>query len=264
MPYLQMSDGLPLYFEDHGSGSPIVFIPGWTLTTQFWKRQIADFSPKYRAVTLDLRGAGSSGKTGDGHSLSSYAADLEDLLHKLNLNDVTLVGFAMGVSVAVHNLVIFGGRQISRFVWVDHSPRFFRAPDWPYPLFGDFDPQKLDTTISRLRHDRLTVTRELLGTMFSSQEDWMLPELMKTPTNVATTMLESVANVDLRPLLPQLDLPVLLINGRRSVVPWEVGEWLEANLRRAQLVVIDDAGHAPFWDNPSQFNEAVLRFIART
>jgi non-heme chloroperoxidase len=261
MPFLQLSDGLPLYFEDYGAGPPILLIPGWTLTTEFWKKQVADLTSDHRVVTLDLRGAGNSGKTGDGHSLSSYGADLEELLHKLNLKNVTLVGFAMGVSVAVHNLVKYGGRRIARFVWVDHSPRFFRAPDWPYALFGDFNPEELDKTISRLRHDRSTVTRELLAAMFLSPEDWMLPEVMKTPTDVAATMLESVANVDLRPLIPELELPVLLVNGRRSVVPWEVGEWLQANLLRARRVVLDESGHAPFWDDPRNFNEAVRRFV---
>jgi pimeloyl-ACP methyl ester carboxylesterase len=66
---------------------------------------------------------------------------------------------------------------------------------------------------------------------------------------------------DLRPLLPQLDLPTLLINGKQSVVPYEVGHWLEEHLPNAQRV-LDQAGHGPFWDDPAGFNRAVRDFNA--
>lgn len=260
MPYLDLPDGVPLYYEDYGAGKPIVLVPGWTITTRFWERQIADLAGDHRVLTLDLRGAGNSGKTPDGHSLSGYADDLHVLLERLDLEDVTLVGWAMAVSVSVHYLAARGSERVARFVWVDHSPRFFAAPDWPYALFGDFSPQQLDETIHRLRHDRPAATRELLGVMFSPEEDWMLPELLKTPTEVATAMLTAVANVDLRPLLPQLELPVLLVNGRRSVVPHEVGCWLEEHLPRARRLVLEEAGHAPFWDDPAHFNRSLREF----
>src|ERR1700687_1597865 len=58
MPYLQLPDGLPLYYEDHGAGKPILLLPGWTVTTGFWQRQIADLSRDHRVLTFDLRGAG--------------------------------------------------------------------------------------------------------------------------------------------------------------------------------------------------------------
>jgi non-heme chloroperoxidase len=261
VPYLLLRDGLPLYYEDEGAGSTIVLLPGWTITTRFWERQLRDLARDHRVVTLDLRGAGNSGKTPDGHSLSSYAEDLPELLHLLELRDVTLVACAMAVSVSVHYFVAHGSERVARFVWVDHSPRFFVAPGWPYALFSDLTPQRLDETVRQLRNDRPQATRELLGVMFSPEEEWMLPELMKTPTEVATAMLAVVANVDLRPLVPQLELPVLLVNGRHSVVPYEVGGWLEEHLPRAHRVVLE-GGHAPFWDDPAGFNVAVRDFAA--
>jgi non-heme chloroperoxidase len=84
---------------------------------------------------------------------------------------------------------------------------------------------------------------------------------MKTPTEVAAAMLAAVAATDLRPLLATIDLPTLLVNGRQSVVPWEVGKWLADELPRARSVVLE-AGHGPFWDDPVRFNEAIRSFIA--
>lgn len=259
MPYLELRDGVPLYYEDHGAGRAIVLVPGWTLTTRFWQRQIEDLARDYRVVTLDLRGAGNSGKTPERHSLSGYADDLEWLLRHVELEDAIVVGYAMGVSVAVHYLVAHGRSRLAGFVWVDHSPRFYRTPDWPYALFGELTPQQLDEMIRGLWHDRGTATRELLGAMFQTPEDWMYHEVMKTPTEVAAAMLAAVAATDLRPLLPAIDLPTLLVNGRQSVVPWKVGEWLAENLPHARHVVLE-AGHGPFWDDAGRFNEAIRSF----
>ena len=261
MSYLELRDGVPLYYEEHGEGRAIVLVPGWTLTTRFWQRQIEDLSREYRVVTLDLRGAGNSGKTPDGHSLSGYADDLEELFRHLGVENAVLVGYAMGVSVAVHYLVAHGCSRLAGLVWVDHSPRFYRTPDWPYALFGDLTPQQFDETIRGLWHDRGAAARDLLGVMFQTPEDWMYPEVMKTPTEVAAAMLAAVAATDLRPLLPAIDVPTLFVNGRQSVVPWEVGEWLADKVPQARRVVLE-AGHGPFWDDSTGFNEALRSFVA--
>jgi pimeloyl-ACP methyl ester carboxylesterase len=261
MPYLELRDGVPLFYEDHGAGQAIVLVPGWTLTTRFWERQIEDLAQDHRVVTLDLRGAGNSGKTPDGHSLSGYADDLDELFRRLDLRDAMLVGYAMGLSVAVHYLVAHGQERVAGLVWVDHSPRFYATPDWPYALFGNLTPQQFDATLRALWHDRPAATRELLDVMFQTPAAWMYTELMKTPTEVAASMLAAVAATDLRPLLPELDLPALLVNGRRSVVPYEVGPWLADHLSRARSVVLEEAGHGPFWDDSAGFNRAVREFV---
>jgi non-heme chloroperoxidase len=263
VPHLELSDGVPIYFEDDGAGEPIVLVPGWTITTRFWERQVGDLSQEWRCVRLDLRGAGNSGKTPEGHSLSGYADDLDEFLSTLDLTDVTLVAWAMGVSVSARYLVDHGSERVRGLVWVDHSPRFFAEAEWPYALFGTFSPRQLDETIARLRRDRPGVTRELLGVMFATPPaEWMYAELLKTPTEVAATMLAAAATADLRPLVGQLDVPVLLVNGGHSVVPHEVGGWLEEQLPQARRVVLAEAGHAPFWDDSAGFNRAVRAFVS--
>jgi pimeloyl-ACP methyl ester carboxylesterase len=77
-------------------------------------------------------------------------------------------------------------------------------------------------------------------------------------------MLASVAGTDLRPLLAGLTLPVLLVNGTRSAVPHEVGRWLEKNLPQGRRLVLEGAGHAPYWDEPEGFNRGVRQFIEET
>jgi non-heme chloroperoxidase len=265
--YLELEDGVPLYFERAGSGPTVVLVPGWTITTRFWQRQIADLSADHDVVTLDLRGAGNSGKTPDRHSLAAYGDDLRFVIETLELEDVTVVGWAMAVSVAVHMLAGDGCDRVARLVWVDHSPRFFATPDWRLGLFGDLTAETFDGILHDLRHDRIAATRSLLTeAMFATElgEDdlrWMVAEVMKTPTEVAVSMLAAVAYTDLRPLLGRLALPVLVVNGGKSAVPAEVGQWLADALPNGRSIVLPDAGHAPFWDDAPGFNEAVRAFV---
>jgi pimeloyl-ACP methyl ester carboxylesterase len=266
MPYLDLSDGLPLYYEEHGSGPTVLLVPGWTITTRFWARQIEDLATDHHVIALDLRGAGNSGKTPDRHTLGAYADDLRFVLDQLELEDVTLVGWAMAVSVAVH-LVAQGCERVARLVWVDHSPRFFATPDWNLGLFGDLTPDTWDEALAGLRHDRPASTRTMLvETMFATplsehELQWMTAELMKTPTDVAITMLSAVAYCDLRPLLPYVEVPVLVVNGGKSAVPHHVGDWLTDALPTARSVLLPEAGHAPFWDDAPGFNAAVRAFV---
>jgi pimeloyl-ACP methyl ester carboxylesterase len=266
LPYIEATDGLPIYYEEHGAGPTILLVPGWTITTRFWRHQVADLIVDHHVVTLDLRGAGNSGKTPDRHSLAAYAEDLRHILDRLELADVTLVAWAMGASVATH-LLSEGCSRVGRLIWVDHSPRFFVAPDWQLALFGNLTPAALDGILSHFRHDRPSATRSLLTeSMFAtplSEDDlsWMTAELLKTPTEVAIGMLSAVAYCDLRPMLPSLRLPVLVVNGGRSVVPVEVGAWLARTLPNARSVVLTEAGHAPFWDDPPGFNAELRAFL---
>lgn len=268
--HLELEDGVPLYYERVGSGPTVLLVPGWTITTRFWQKQVADLAADHDVVTLDLRGAGNSGKTPDRHSLSAYGDDLRYVIEALGLEDVTLVAWAMAVSVAVHLLAGPGCDRVARFVWVDHSPRFFATPDWNLGLFGDLTPETFDGILDDLRHDRLTVTRSLLrDAMFASPlstDDlrWMTAELMKTPTEVAVSTLAAVAYTDLRPLLRRLTLPVLAVNGGKSAVPPEVGRWLQEQLIDCRSVLLPDAGHAPFWDDAPGFNAAVRAFVRGT
>lgn len=266
MAWFTLPDGVPLWYEEQGSGPVLLLIPGWTYTTRFYDAQVRELSRDHRVVTLDLRGAGNSGKTPHGHSLSQYASDVLALVEALDLQDITIVAWAMAVSVSVH-AVVRDSARLARLVWVDHSPRFFSGPDWPYGLGGDLDPWEWDAQIRALEADRPAATRALLEACFHEEQDpgqleWMTAELLKTPTEVMSTMLATVANVDLRPLLPSIQLPVLLVNGRHSMVPVEVGAWLASHLRDARAVVLEHSGHLPYLEEADAFNSLVREFAA--
>lgn len=269
MPYHRLSDGTPLYYEEHGpkSGRTIVFIPGWTFTVGVWRRQFEALADTHRIISFDLRGAGRSGKTAPFHSLAEYAEDAAELLATLNVRDATVVGWALGASVAAYLASGPGAAMVGRLVWIDHSPCFFAVPDWPYALYGNLTPITLAGTVSRLHVDRPAVTSGLLNDIFSrgiADEDRarFYDECFQTPTDIAGHMLLLVGQADLRPLLPALSCPMLVVNGRDSIVPHGVGAWMASILPRARNLVLDEAAHAPFWDQAAAFNDALRSFVA--
>ena len=267
MPHWLLSDGTPFYYEDAGTGPGIVFVPGWTFTTRVWARQTAALGERFRVIACDLRGAGRSGKTPAGHGFSRYARDLHELFVGLNLDDITLVGWAMGATVAMHYTALADvvGR-VGRVVWVDHSPCFYALPQWPFALYGSLTPEALERTLDQLLADRPRATNTLLDDIFSEgigDEDRQAfyADSFLTPTSVAVRMLGAVAATDLRPQLGALKVPCLFVNGARSVVPSGVGRWMAGQVARGRHAVLQDAGHAPFWDQPSQFNALLEEFV---
>src|SRR5215471_14205502 len=91
------STDIELYYEDHGSGQPVVLIHGYPLNGASWERQervLLDGG--YRVIRYDRRGFGRSSKPTTGYDYDTFAADLNTLLERLDLNDIVLGGFSMG------------------------------------------------------------------------------------------------------------------------------------------------------------------------
>src|SRR6202040_1322942 len=91
------SSNIDLYYEDHGSGQPVVLIHGWPLSGASWEKQTAALlAAGHRVIAYDRRGFGRSSQPSTGHDYDTFAEDLNKLLTKLNLRDVALGGFSRG------------------------------------------------------------------------------------------------------------------------------------------------------------------------
>src|SRR3981189_582907 len=101
MPYITVgkenSGNIDIYYEDHGSGRPVVLIHGYPLSGASWEKQTAALlAAGHRVITYDRRGFGKSGQPATGYDYATFAGDLRKLITALELRDVTLVGFSMG------------------------------------------------------------------------------------------------------------------------------------------------------------------------
>src|SRR5438445_7933157 len=101
MPYVNVgkenSGEIELYYEDHGSGRPVVLIHGWPLSGASWEKQVSVLlDAGYRVITYDRRGFGRSSQPAIGYNYDTFAEDLDKVVTKLDLRDCALVGFSMG------------------------------------------------------------------------------------------------------------------------------------------------------------------------
>src|SRR2546428_8218095 len=132
------SDSIDLYYEDQGTGKPVVLIHGWPLSGASWEKQVGVLlNAGHRVVTYDRRGFGWSSKPSTGYNYDTCAADLHKLGTKLDLRDLALVGFSMGGGEVARYLGTYGSERVTRAVFIASVPPFLlKATDNPEGLDG--------------------------------------------------------------------------------------------------------------------------------
>jgi non-heme chloroperoxidase len=252
--FFTTSDGVRLHFTDSGRGRTIVFVPGWTMSGEIWEPQLREFSARYRTVTIDPRAQGASEMTGEGLYLGRRGRDVGELLDHLNLSDVVLVGWSMGVREVLTYVGTSGTRRVAALVLVEGNL-------WPQ---GALEPV-LDN-LRRMQADRKPFTRDFVKSMYVQPQteayiDRVTEMSLKTPTDAAAMLMFSNAfgkDTDMRPLFGKIDRPVLFV-GVPSKKPQ--GDALKAAVPSARIEYLEGAGHALFVDQAAKFNAMLEDFI---
>src|SRR5438132_1192380 len=142
MPYVRVgkenSTDLELYYEDHGSGDPVVLIHGYPLSGSSWEKQLpVRLAAGYRVITYDRRGFGKSSQPTTGYNYDTFAEDLHKLVTHLKLRDFTLVGFSMGGGEIARYVRKHGSKGVSRAVFISAVPPFLlKTTDNPEGVDG--------------------------------------------------------------------------------------------------------------------------------
>ena len=127
------STDINLYYEDHGSGKPVVLIHGWPLSAASWERQThALLAAGYRVISYDRRGFGRSSQPNEGYNYDTLAKDTWQLIEHLNLEDVTLVGFSMGGGEVARYLGKYNTGRVTKAVFMSSvAPALRKSGDNP-------------------------------------------------------------------------------------------------------------------------------------
>src|SRR5580693_2454280 len=132
------SSKIDLYYEDHGSGQPVVLIHGYPLSGASWEKQVAALlSAGHRVITYDRRGFGKSSQPTTGYNYDTFAEDLQNLITHLDLYDFSLVGFSMGGGEVARYFGKYGSKGVSKAVIISGVPPFLlKTADNPEGLDG--------------------------------------------------------------------------------------------------------------------------------
>ncbi len=265
---VKLSEDLTIYYEQVGSGdTTIIFIPGWMMSTEVFKHQLAHFkgSTKYRALAYDPRGQGKSSKPIEGHTYQQHARDLALMLEKLALDKVILAGWSYGVTEQLAYLNQFGSKKIKAMIMIDTGPDVSGASrdEWVWYLNDDSDGYAQSFTVGIIE-DRENVVRE-----FSK---WMLedptPENIAWLSKIASNTSSSVASIqnatgfylDYSKDLIALDGKIPLLYVVRDEIREVADKWIKSNTPSATAVYMGK--HLMFWERAEEFNKAMDEFLS--
>ena len=255
-------DGAQIYYETAGSGSPVVFVHGFTLDTRMWDDQFAAFAEHHQVIRYDVRGFGRSSVPGT----ASYSSvdDLKGLLDYLGLTSAALIGLSMGGGIVTSFAVKYPAATRA-LVSVDSSL-------WGYRFSEEFD-SRFDAIAALARQSGVAAAKALwlgdalfapavenpaveakLGEIVGTYSGWHWlnddPERGMSPSTIER--------------LGVISAPTLIILGERDLADFHrIADLLTERIPGARQITLPRVGHMANMEAPEAFNEAVLEFLTR-
>ena len=234
------------HFYPSENGKILLFLHGWRSEGVIWNNVAKRLNKEnYTVYALDLPGFGASPAPKTPFTLSDYADIVSGFIKKMNLIKVNLVGHSFGGRVGI-KLSAAKPELISRLVLVDSAG------------FADSGKQKVKLLAKLVKPlfapKFMQGVRKWIYEKIGSEDYLATPELQKTFVNIIEE--------DLSSDLSCIQFPTLLIWGENDQdTPVSYGKRMQSFIRNSQLVILPNAGHFSFLDNPEGFYNAVSQFI---
>lgn len=267
------STTIELAYEDHGKGQPVVLIHGWPLSGASWEKQLQPLlAAGHRVITYDRRGFGASSKPATGYDYDTLAADLDQVMARLDLKDVTLVGFSMGGGEVARYLGKYGSKRVARAAFLGAiTPYLKKAPD----NTPGIDGAVFDGIRQALGADRPGFLAKFLadfynldalgGTRMSEEAVRASWNVAVSASPIATVECVTAWGTDFRSDLARIDVPVLVLHGDADrIVPIAAsGGRMAEFVRGSRLVTIPGAPHGFTWTHAEEINRELLAFVGQ-
>lgn len=266
------NDGTQLYYKDWGSGQPVLFSHGWPLSSDSWEAQMLYLAERgYRCIAHDRRGHGRSSQPWHGNDMDTYADDLAQLIAKLDLHEIVLIGFSTGGGEITRYIGRHGTKRVKQAALISAvPPLMLQTPDNPSGL-----PLKVfDDVRAASRNNRSQFYQDLAGGMFFGfnrpgvskshglVDSFWLQGMMAGHKN-AYDCIKAFSETDFREDLKKFDVPTLIIHGDDDqIVPIKAAALESAKLvKNATLKVYPGAPHGITDTHKDQLNADLLEFL---
>ena len=275
MPYITVgkenSGNIELYYEDHGTGKPVVLIHGYPLSGASWEKQVAVLlEAGHRVITYDRRGFGRSSQPSTGYNYDTFAEDLHEVVKKLVLRDFALVGFSMGGGEVARYLGKYGSKDVSKAVFISSVPPYLlKTPDNPEGVDGSIF-EGIQKAVAADRYAFFTEffknfynTDALMGTRVSEQAVQASWNIAVGSSAAASLACVPTWYEDFRQDLARVDVPTLVIHGDADrILPIGAsGDRTAKLVKGARLVVVKDGPHCITWTHADIVNRELVSFL---
>ncbi len=260
-----------IYYEDYGSGTPIVLIHGWPLQAKQWDYQIMPLlEAGYRVITMSRRGFGQSDRPGTGYDYKTLAGDLKAVLEATDVQGATVVGFSMGGGEIAKYASQYNNERVAKYVIVSSV--------LPYLQKADDNPDGVPAEVFQEMAEGIKKDRPAFLKSFS--KDFYGESLLTNPIsdeylqeNITLAMdssmfatlecAKSFAQTDFRNDVASITVPTLIIHGTKDkTVPIEASsDRLAQMLPNAQYKKYDGAPHGLFYTHADEFVKDLIAFV---
>ncbi len=262
MATIQVSDGVKLYYEDRGRGRPVLFVHGWMCSHRIWECQFYALSNDYRCIAMDLRGMGISDKPHGAYDFGTFAEDINQLITQLELKDVILVGWSMGVSVSLAYMECFGSlKHVTQLVLVNGPIKLINSSDWNFGIESDECMGYIDSIRNDPLNGRHSFSAGSLLQGTKPEIQFMYELALQTPVDVAIRAVEQQMQLDQRDVLKDIDIPCLAMGADNDFYPPELSDYIANTVQRGQCEILTDSGHCTPFQQAAKFNNVLLDFI---
>lgn len=272
MPRIHTSgpNSTELYYYEQGHGQPVVLIHGWPLSHRMWESQITALSEAgYRVIAYDRRGFGQSGRPNTGYDYDTFAADLNDLMTRLDLRDAVLAGFSMGGGEVARYIGRYGTKRLAKAMLLGAVP--------PFLLKTADNPQGIDETVfagilSAVKNDRIGFLGDFFYHFYNLDRNALAGQELiafskwiawaASPLGTAQCIV-AFGETDFRADLAKFDIPTLVAHGDADrIVPLEVsGQRAHEMIAGSRLEVLKGAPHGFAATHAQQLNALMLDFL---
>ncbi|WP_131769287.1 alpha/beta fold hydrolase [Candidatus Protofrankia californiensis] len=279
MPYVTVgqenSGNIDIYYEDHGSGQPVVLIHGFPLNGASWEKQIPMLlDAGYRVIYYDRRGFGRSSQPVSGYDYDTFTDDLKTLIETLGLRDIVLAGFSMGTGEVTRYLGAYGADRVAKAALF--------APLAPYLLQTDDNPEGVPATVfedikQAIRDDRFAYQKDFIDNFYNvdvfgstsriSEQAWQNSWIVAVGASaLGTLQCVDAWCTDFRGDVPALSsVPLLVVQGTEDrILPIDnTGRRLPALVKGLQYHEVNGGPHNIGWTHPEVVNPLFLDFLTK-
>jgi non-heme chloroperoxidase len=265
MHFIDTTDDVSLFYQELGSGAPVVFLHGTPLNSEFWESQTNHLAENgYRCIAFDRRGHGKSTRASSGYDFDTLADDLAAVMETLDLHRAILVGHSVGTGEIARYLCRHGTERVAGVVLVGGIlPTVRKGPDAP----DLFPPEFFKAVEEGIVNDRAAYYASLAPGFFGAHgsremSDWILSMALQTSMRAHLECNRSQAVEDFTADLASMSVPTLIVHGDADFAqPVELtAARAHAAIPSSRLLVYEGAPHALPLTHRARLNDDLLAF----
>ncbi|QRR01354.1 alpha/beta fold hydrolase [Dyadobacter sandarakinus] len=264
--YIEVEKNVKLHVIDLGEGQPVVLIHGWPLNNEMYEYQYQYLVDKgFRVIGISLRGFGKSDRPYGKYDFDTFSDDIKVVLEKLKIENATLGGFSLGSAVTLHFVTKYKGAHISKLALFGATgPSWKQREGYPY---GITDQGAADLILQTKTNRQQLVAG--FGQGFAGQEGslskeslhWLESINLNASPYATTQAISALRDLDLRPELAQIKIPVALFHGvNDKLCAFTNSEQLQKAIKGSYIVKFEKSGHGLFLEEMDKFNSELEKF----